>query len=312
MTDRIRDALQHIPPHDREVWIMVGMAIKSELGKDGFDLWDQWSQGADSYDAKAARASWRSFRGSGVTIASLYHEAKSCGWTPRQDGSAPPSAAELQAQREARAARLAQEDAEHAKAQARAASKAAWILGQCRHEQHAYLHSKGWPNAFGSVWWPAEDSNLLCIPMRVGSTLVGVQMIDRKGNKKYLKDARTSGAEYRITNEGPGALDWWVEGYATGLSLQACLSALRMRYRIHVCFSAGNLKRMATCGYVVADHDESGTGEAAAQATGLPFFLPPPGDLNDMHRAQGVFRASQDLRRWLVTATAQKPQEAAV
>ncbi len=49
MTERIRDAIQHIPPFDREVWIMVGMAVKSELGEDGFELWDGWSQGADSY-----------------------------------------------------------------------------------------------------------------------------------------------------------------------------------------------------------------------------------------------------------------------
>ena len=72
-----------------------------------------------------------------------------------------------------------------------------------------------------------------------------------------------------------------------------------MRYRIHVCFSAGNLKKMARTGLVVADNVEKKTGETVAQATGLPYFLPPPGDLNDMHKAQGVFRTSQTLRRWL-------------
>ena len=70
---------------------------------------------------------------------------------------------------------------------------------------------------------------------------------------------------------------------------------------IHICFSAGNLKRMATAGVVVADNDETKTGETVAQATGLPYFLPPPGDLNDMHKAQGVFRTSQALRKWLTS-----------
>src|SRR3989344_445081 len=243
MTDRIRDALQYLDHDDREVWIMAGMAIKDELGEDGFDIWDTWSQRSDAYEDRAAR-------------------------------------------------------------------KAEWILSQCKHERHAYLHQKGWPQMTGSVWWPAQEQNLLCIPMRVGRDLVGVQLIDRRGEKKYLKGQRTSGAEYCISNPGHGALDWWVEGYATGLSLRDCLHALRMRYRIHICFSAGNLKRMATVGVVVADNDVKKTGEAAAHATGLPYFMPPPGDLNDMHKAQGLFRTSQALRKWL--SSVQTRQEAAV
>jgi len=311
MTGRIRDALQHLNHDDREVWIMAGMAIKHELGEEGFDLWDDWSQRATSYKASSARASWRSFRGSGVTIGSLFHEAQAAGWKPAADGSyTAPTEAQLLAQQRARDARIAAEQSQRDQDQHRAASKAAWILQQCKHEKHAYLFSKGWPDAAGSVWWAAADQNLLCIPMRVGNALVGVQLIDRRGEKKYLKGQRTSGAEFCMSNPGPGALDWWVEGYATGLSLRDCLNALRMRYRIHVCFSAGNLKRMATSGLVVADNDESMTGETVAQATGLPYFLPPAGDLNDMHKAQGVFRTSQALRKWLQTARTH--QEAAM
>jgi putative DNA primase/helicase len=40
----IRAALAHIPAHDRELWVRIGMAIKSALGEDGFQVWDQWSQ----------------------------------------------------------------------------------------------------------------------------------------------------------------------------------------------------------------------------------------------------------------------------
>jgi putative DNA primase/helicase len=76
---------------------------------------------------------------------------------------------------------------------------------------------------------------------------------------------------------------------------------LKLRYRIHVCFSAGNLQNMAKSGYVIADHDSSGTGQAAAEATGLPFWMPPEEgtDLNDRHIDIGLFRLSQDIRKWL-------------
>src|SRR3989344_9011030 len=94
MTDRIRDALQYLDHDDREVWIMAGMAIKDELGEDGFDIWDTWSQRSDAYEGRAARASWRSFRGSGVTIGSVVHEAMAAGWRPADEGTytAPPQA----------------------------------------------------------------------------------------------------------------------------------------------------------------------------------------------------------------------------
>lgn len=303
MSERIKEALQYIDCNDREIWIMVGMAIKFELGEDGFDIWDRWSQRGETYDPQALRACWRSFKGAGITVLSLYKEAVVNGWKPAgdDDRSAPTLTAEqLEQARLEREGRLAREQAQRDEAQCQAARKAAWILGQCKHERHAYLQSKGWPEASGTVWWPEPENNLLCIPMRVGNELVGVQMINRRGEKKYLKNARTSGAEFVISNGGPGVLDWWVEGYATGLSLRDCLNALKQRYRIHVCFSAGNLKKIATRGLVVADNDESGTGEAAAKAVGLPYFLPPCGDFNDLHQKVGTFRASQELRKWFV------------
>jgi putative DNA primase/helicase len=37
-TENIRAALRHIPAYDREIWLRIGMAIKSELGEEGFDL----------------------------------------------------------------------------------------------------------------------------------------------------------------------------------------------------------------------------------------------------------------------------------
>ena len=298
MNARIASALSFIPADHRETWVAMAMAVKSEMGDAGFDLWDQWSQTADNYNAQAARSVWRSCRGSGVTLGTLFHEAKCNGWVDN-DRHEKPTAAQLQARKREQAERLTQEGMERERLAKAAASKAAWIMHQTKPEQHAYLHSKGFAEAVGAVWWPNPEQNLLCIPMRVGRDLVGVQLIDRTGAKRYLSGQRTSGAEYVIANNGPRALDWWVEGFATALSLRDCLQALRLRYRIHVTFSAGNLKGMATDGVVVADNDESRTGENAAIATGLPYLLPPKGDFNDWIRADGVFKTSQAVRKWL-------------
>lgn len=304
MRSRIESALAFIGSDDRETWLMCAMGVKSELGDDGFDLWDDWSQSSKSYNAAAARAVWKSCRGSGVSIGSVFHEAKANGWRDDNKHERP-----TRAQIEAREVAQAERNSEAAKALAvshqNAAKKAAWILHQAKNEKHAYYHSKGWIDAVGPVWWPDELNNLLCVPMRVGSNLVGVQLIDREGSKRFLTGQRTSGAEYVISNDGPGASDWWVEGYASGLSLRECLKALRLRYRIHVCFSAHNLMTMARTaerGCVVADHDASGAGEKAALGAGLPYFMPPEvgQDINDLHKLLGTFKTSQILRKWLV------------
>lgn len=306
MTARLQAALAFIPADHRETWVQMGMAVKSELGDAGFDIWDDWSQTAANYNAQAARAVWKSCKGSGgVTAGTLFHEARANGWKD-DDKHSKPSPAQLEARQREIAARLTQEGIERERAHQSAAKKAGWIMHQTVLEQHAYLQSKGWPDAKGPVWWPDEKQNLLCIPMRVGDALVGVQMIDREGGKRYLTGQRTSGAEYLISNNGRGAADWFVEGYATGLSLRECLQALRMRYRIHITFSAGNLVKVAALhdgGFVVADKDDTGTGERVAVQTGLPYFLPDAGDFNDLHRRDGTFRTSQALRRWMSEAT---------
>jgi putative DNA primase/helicase len=299
--NRAEAALQFISPIERETWVQMGMAIKSEFGDAAREVWLDWSRGAGSFKEVDARAVWRSFRGTGVGIATLFHEAKQNGWNDA--GFQRPSPEQMEVRHRAAAERISTEGRERAQAARLAADKADWILRQCKHEQHAYLQSKGYPLMEGLVWRPSDDVNLLCIPMYVSGKLCGVQMIDKHGAKKYLAGQITAKAEYCIDAGGIGAGDWWVEGYASGLSLRDCLNALNLRYRIHITFSAGNLKRMAHSGFVVADNDASRTGEQAAIATGLPYWMAPTEgtDINDFHREQGTFRASQALRRWLVS-----------
>ncbi len=182
----------------------------------------------------------------------------------------------------------------------RAAKRAAYMLSQCILERHAYLDGKGFPDERGNVM-PTDSGPLLLIPMRVSGRLVGVQTITVNGEKKFLFGQQCSRAEYIIDNKGR---DFFCEGYATGLSIRAALSALKMRYRIHVCFSAHNLAKLAgNCegGVVVADNDLSETGLVAAQHSGRKFFMPPTAgqDFNDMHKSLGVFRISKMLRQFM-------------
>jgi putative DNA primase/helicase len=102
-------------------------------------------------------------------------------------------------------------------------------------------------------------------------------------------------------NKGPHIL---TEGYATALSVRAAMKALKMRYTIHVCFSAQNLlnisQSLADC-FIVADHDISTTGQRIAEKSGKRWWMPPtPGfDFNDYHQAVGLFKASQELGKAL-------------
>lgn len=187
--------------------------------------------------------------------------------------------------------------------QVRAAKKAEWILGQCEQAPHRYLRDKGFPDAIGNVWTTGE-ARLLVIPMRVRGNIVGCQLIDQDGEKRFLSGQCTNYAAFTFQNSGPVVL---CEGYATGLSCQAALRALKARYTLIVCFSAQNLKRIAAMlprGLVVADNDASGTGERIAKETGLPYFLPPEvgQDFNDFHQATSLFRCSQALRAALLKA----------
>jgi putative DNA primase/helicase len=300
---KIASALSHISSTERETWLMCGMAIKQELGDAGFSLWDNWSQEAESYNAKNARAVWNSIRAVGkVTMGSLYHEAMSNGW--RDNGKHErPTQEQIEERNRQAAERLTEEGKRKEAEHQAAAKKAAWIMHQAKPEKHAYLHKKGFKDTLGKVWWATEETNLLVIPMNVGDKLVGVQLIDRHGNKKFLKGQRTSGAYHLINNDGYGAENWFVEGYANALSLRECLKSMSKRYKIYVTFSAQNLKKVATMigsGCVIADQDKSATGERIAEEIGFPYWIPfdDGTDFNDFYLKVGRVTATHEFRRW--------------
>jgi putative DNA primase/helicase len=61
---------------DRRRWVQIGMALKAHFGDSGLELWDAWSRQSEHYDRKGLERTWRSFRRSGVTIATVFHYAR--------------------------------------------------------------------------------------------------------------------------------------------------------------------------------------------------------------------------------------------
>jgi RecA-family ATPase len=84
----IEMALDYIPADHYEIWIKVGMALKEELGDDGFDLWDKWSQKSDKYDPTDTVFKWGSFKGQGITAGTLIALAREHGYTSYEKSSA--------------------------------------------------------------------------------------------------------------------------------------------------------------------------------------------------------------------------------
>ena len=187
----------------------------------------------------------------------------------------------------------------------RASKKAGWILHQTELKSHPYLVSKGFPEELGNVW-VKDDKELLVIPMRIDGRIVGVQLIDHEGNKKFLHGQTTKGASFCMNAKG---IPIFCEGYATALSVRECMKASNIKYSIYVCFSASNMKHIARTvggGFIVADNDPNCIGEKTAKETGKPYWLSETvgNDFNDDHMAIGTFRASQNLKKALLSAGA--------
>jgi putative DNA primase/helicase len=169
-----------------------------------------------------------------------------------------------------------------------AARKAAFIFNNVTVEQHPYLIRKGFTEP-AKVW-----KGLLAVPMRVDSNLIGLQLIQPDGTKRFLTGQRTKGASLTIDNKGPDVL---VEGLATGLSVRRALKLARVRYKIHICFSAGNMLEIAKSldrPIVVADNDPMGI--ATAKKIASRYWVGEAGeDFNDYEQRVGSQAAAESL-----------------
>ena len=183
----------------------------------------------------------------------------------------------------------------------KASEKAGWILHQCKAETHPYLKAKGFPDELGNVW-TKDSERILVIPMRIDKRVIGCQLINSDGIKKFLYGQTTKGATLTMNAKG---FPIFCEGYATALSIREAMIANNIKYSIYVCFSASNMKFIVgqfTYGLVVADNDNSHVGETTARKTGKPYWISETigEDFNDFHKRVGTFQASQSLKKKLI------------
>lgn len=192
------------------------------------------------------------------------------------------------------------ERAERARQARRACAQAKSLIDSATPGPHNYLVSKGL-DVHGLV----TPDYVLVIPMRCveDNSLRGAQtvsMIENGWTKKFIFGTRAKGAVLRL---GPqrATESFLVEGYATGLSVDLAARKLCLRAAIYVTFSADNLAHVAPLvrghRYVIADNDESGTGQRVAEATGLPWAMPDRAgeDANDLHQRAGLLAVSRLL-----------------
>lgn len=237
--DRIRDAVSFVPPDDRETWLKMGMAIKSEIGDSGFDVWDAWSQQADSYNTRDVRDVWKSIRANGkVTAGTLFHEAKANGW--RDDGiHHKPTAEELAERKRKTEERTRQEEAEIAREREVTAKKAAagWKAATDAKPDNPYLVRKqNSPTATLReidadklaeilAYTPKSggeplSGRLLVAPVKQGDKLSTLELIDGSGRKAALVGRGTKTGGYWAAQPLPYPLKTLLigEGVATALS----------------------------------------------------------------------------------------------
>lgn len=306
--NRIDDALRHIDAHDRDTWVRMAMAVKSELGEAGFALWDAWSQSASNYDARAARDVWRSIQPDGkVSIGSLFYAARANGWRDDPAPQQPVAVNDAERMDTARkamdiwgAASAAGADHPYLKRKAVApvptlreieAERAAQILGYTP-------RARGEPLA----------GRLLLVPVKQGDKLATLELIDEAGRKSALAGRGTKAGGYWATAKLPqddGATLLIGEGVATVASaseatghvgvaalactnLQAVARAMRQRYP--------NADIIVLADIDKASDEPIRYAVEAARAAGARLAVPDFGadrapketDFNDLHQRKGL------------------------
>ena len=325
MIERISNALHFIDPNDRDVWLTMGMAIKSELGEGGFDTWLDWSKAAASFNTKDAQDVWKSIRPHGaVTIGSLFHQAKANGWT---DSGNRPSREQLAKLKALSVARAREDELAIEHERAETAQKAKTILSEAtRVESHPYLARKqvkpisslktldvgrikellGYtPQASSELL----EGQLLVVPVVRDGSLSTLELIDERGRKTALAGRGTRSGGYWATNKLEGGTILIGEGVATVLSAHqatgfpgvAALSAdnlPKVTQTIRERFNDAEL-------IILADLDKSGSPHPKAlQASefgrlAVPVFEdrePEQTDFNDMHVASGLDSVKEAIR----------------
>ncbi len=318
---RIMSALRFINADDRDTWLRMGMAIKSELGDAGFPVWEDWSRQSESFNPRDARAVWRSIsHDGGITIGTLFYEARNNGWRDvvlHQE----PAPEVLAERRRVAAERAVKEEAERQR-RAREASEVAhlvWAAAYPCAADNLYLIRKGVsptptlreievkrlaellgyvPQSRGE----ALQGRILIVPVKVPGLPfpATIEMIDEGGRKSALFGGVKAGGYWATGPLPASGRVVLAEGVATALSIAEALGE-----PVVAALSVGNLRaagetiraeRPNVELILAADLGEGGRPHPeairAAEALRCRLVSPPAGDrgfdFNDLHAAQGL------------------------
>ena len=253
----IVDALQFINADDRDTWLRMAMAVKSELGDAGFEIWDGWSRQSPQYSERDARHVWKSCKGHGkVTIGTLLYDAQQNGFKLQTGERMSQEQAEERARQREEARRQSEAEERERKREAAALAGRIWDAAEPAHT-HPYLTRKGvqayglrvgkWPLSRKDGTHYGNAENVLLIPVRDSTgkitTLQGIFDVVPEGyktDKTLLKNGQKSGSFHVIGQPGDGGTIALVEGYATGATVHQLTG-----WCVVVCFDRNNLKPVA-------------------------------------------------------------------
>ncbi|MBR5675926.1 MAG: PriCT-2 domain-containing protein, partial [Neisseriaceae bacterium] len=323
----VETALTYIDSTNRETWVRVGTALKTEFGEQGFEMFDTWSKTAKNYNAGAVKSAWKSFQIGKSNIGYVFNRAKENGFV-RQNVK-PMSAAEI-AERERRNAELAKKAEKERQEKAfEAARMANYIWAKSTTAiplNHGYLQKKGIsdPAVLKSIRYNPRFKTLV-IPLKNKGHIVGLQFINADGSKNFNADIEKKGSAITIGNRDDMVNGFFVaEGFATAASIvqatgKPCIMAIDAG---NLPIVAENLKTFVSNNNVpvvfCTDKDADGKGEKyAKQAAAIlgkqakvitPDFTETetalwqakndgkkPTDFNDLQQIGGVERVASVL-----------------
>lgn len=326
----IAEALSYIDAGcDRETWVRMAMAVKSELGDGGFTVWNDWSRQSDKYNSKDARDTWKSVkRHGGIGIGTLIGEAQQFGFSMNDAERTPLSVEEIEARKRKREAEERAEQQRRAERMAQAAEQARNIWEsstELEGDEHPYLKRK-LVKSFGlRIGRFRNQDGALLVPIRnIDGQITSLQAIFQNENpqlgrdRDYLPGGQKRGCFHVIGNKPTGANPVIVicEGYSTGSSIHMATG-----YCVVVAFDAGNVPTVAKLMrqqfgratiVVAADNDqwhEDGKqndgvhyARQASITTGGLLAVPKftrlsdkPTDFNDLHVLEGLNAVSDQI-----------------
>lgn len=316
----IAEALSYIDAGcDRESWVRMAMAVKSELGDSGFTAWNDWSRKSDKYNSKDAKDTWKSVkRHGGIGIGTLIGEAQQVGFSLNEAERKPLSQDEIDARKKRRDAEEKAEAQRLAEWRAKAAEQARTLWDSATEfdgDDHPYLMRKG-VQGFGlRIGRFRNIDGALLVPIKnIDGQITSLQAIfpnespELGRDRDYLAGGQKRGCFHIIGSKPTGASPVIVvcEGYATGASIHQATG-----YCVAVAFDDGNLPTVASLLrrqfgqatiIIAADNDVWTEGNPgvmhARQASTMSSALlaipkfevvsDQPTDFNDLHKIHGI------------------------